>query len=90
MALFVSQSEAMGKLVFEVPDGAGGGPFLVDVVERSAEQVVEAGLGMLPFDGIFQKSAEIGGEKRAIVIAPDGWAAVLWGDFAEGMEFAAA
>ena len=51
----------MSKLVFKVPEGAGRGAFLIDVVEGAAEEVVEFGLGVILFHGIFQKAAEIGG-----------------------------
>ena len=63
---------------------------MIDVVESAAKQIVELGLGVILFDGVFQEAAKVGGEQGAVVVLADVGAAVLGGDFAEGMQVATA
>jgi len=69
------------------PEAGGSG---VNVVEGALEEIVQIGIRVLRFHSHFQKLAAIGGEQGGGVAAAKAFSPVTDGDFAEGVEVAAA
>lgn len=86
----VGDAEEAGELGFEMTECAEAGSGSGDVIEGAAEEVVERWIGVVRFDGGFEKLAAVGGEEGGVVGFPEAFAPVVDGDFAEGVEVSAA